>query len=306
METTYDVIIIGAGPAGLTAGLYTSRARLRTLILEKETIGGELMNRDLIENYPGYPDGVQGPTLGSNMTTQVMNLGTKIRFDEVKQIVIEGTENVVEASQENYLGKVIILAGGAHPRKLGVPGEEQLAGKGVFYCATCDGPSFANKVVAVAGGGNSGITEALFLARFVSRVIVVEVQPYLTADKILQERLLSKPKIEVKCGHGIKAIRGDEHVKSLEVVDIKTGQESVLGVDGILVHIGLEANTNYLVGAVPFDEKGQVLVNEVMETTVPGVFAAGDIRHNSPMQIATAVGDGAIAALSAEKYIARL
>jgi len=306
MNAIYDVIIIGAGPAGLTAGLYTNRAKLRTLILEKEIIGGELMNRDLIENYPGYPEGILGPELGSKMINQVMNYGTEMQLGEVKQIKIEGDYKAVRTSQGDYLGKAIIIAGGAHPKKLGIPGEEEFADKGVFYCATCDGPRFTDKVVAVAGGGDSGVTEALFLARLVSKVTVIEVVPRLTATKILQERAFSNPKIEVKCGSKIEAIVGDEKVKALDLLDIQTEERSTLQVDGILVHVGLEANTDYLRGSVPLNEKGQILVNEKMETEISGIFAAGDIRHNSPMQIAAAVGDGATAALSLEKYLGSL
>ena len=306
MNSIYDVIIIGAGPAGLTAGLYTSRAKLRTLIIEKELLGGELMNRDLIENYPSYPDGILGPDLGSNMMTQVMNYGTEMQFGEVERIEVEDKNRIVKTSQGDYLTKSIIIAGGAHYKKLGVPGEQEFADKGVFYCATCDGPRFANKGVAVAGGGDSGITEALFLARMVSKVVVIEMLPQLTATKVLQERAFSDPKIDITCGSKIEAICGDNQVKSLDVIDIETGERSSIAVDGILVHVGVEANTEYLKGSVPLDEKGQILVNEKMETEIPGIFAAGDIRHNSLMQITTAVGDGATAALSLEKYLESL
>ena len=303
MDGIYDAIIIGTGPAGLTAGLYTSRAKLRTVLLDKETIGGELMNRDLIENFPGYPDGVLGPELGSNMMKQAMNYGTEIQFAEVEQVEIGEGFKVVKTSQGDYRGKAVIIAGGAHPKKLGVPGEQEFADKGVFYCATCDGPRFANKIVAVAGGGDSGITEALFLSGLVSKVIVIEVLPHLSATKILQERAFSDPKIEIKSATKIEAIQGDEQVKAIALLDVQTGQKSVLEVDGILVHVGLQPNTDYLRGRLSLNEKGQILVNERMETEIDGIFAAGDIRHNSPMQIATAVGDGASAALSLEKYL---
>ncbi|MFC2040791.1 NAD(P)/FAD-dependent oxidoreductase [Chloroflexota bacterium] len=306
MDVIYDVIIIGAGPAGLTAGLYTSRAKLNTLIIEREKFGGELLDRDLIENYPGYPNGVSGPELGSNMASQVMNYGTQIQFDEVEQIDIDEDYKTVKTAQGNYRSKALIIAGGAHPMKLGVPGEQEFADRGVFYCATCDGPRFANKEVAVAGGGNSGMTEALLLARMVSKVTIIEMLPQLTGTKILQERISSNPKIETMCGVKIEAIRGDDQVKALDLLDMQTGQKSTLEVDGILVWIGLIANTDYLKGKVPLNEKGQILVNAQMETEIPGVFAAGDIRHNSPMQITTAVGDGATAALSLERYLQSL
>jgi len=300
---TYDIIIIGSGPAGLTAGLYTSRSKLRTLIIEKEALGGELANRDLIENYPSYPDGILGPELSSRMVNQAVNYGTEIQLGEVEQVQIDGNRKVVKTSFGEFAGKAIIIAGGAHNKKLGVPGEQEFVDKGVFYCATCDGPRFANKVVAIVGGGDSGITEGLFLARLVSKVIIIEMLPQCTATKILQDRAFSNPKIEIKCGSKIEAIIGDERVKALDLLDIQTGKKSTLEVDGVLVHVGVEPNTDYLSGIVPLDSKGHILVNEKMETEIPGVFAAGDIRHNSPMQIATAVGDGATAALSASRFL---
>ena len=299
----YEVIIVGAGPAGLTAGLYTSRARLRTLVLERETIGGELVNRELIENYPGYPDGVLGPELGSNMARQAMNYGAEIKLGEVERIETDAGYKVLRTAQGDYSGKAIIFAGGAHPKKLGIPGEDEFTDKGVFYCATCDGPRFAGKVVAVAGAGDSGITEALFLARIVSKVIIIELLPHITATQTLQERVFSNPKIETQCGVKIEAIRGDGQVEALALLDTKTGQRSVLEVDGILVRVGLKANTDCLRGSLSLNGSGQILVNEKMGTEIDGIFAAGDIRHNSPMQISTAVGDGATAALSVREYL---
>lgn len=299
----YDIIIIGSGPAGLTAGLYTNRSKLRTLIIEKEALGGELANRDLIENYPSYPDGILGPELSSRMVNQAVNYGTEIQLGEVEQVQVDGNRKVVKTTFGEFAGKAIIIAGGAHNKKLGVLGEQEFVDKGVFYCATCDGPRFADKVVAIVGGGDSGIAEGLFLTRLVSKVIIIEMLPQCTATKILQDRAFSNPKIEIKCGSKIEAIIGDEWVKALDLLDIQTGKKSTLEVDGVLVHVGVEPNTDYLSGIVPLDSKGHILVNEKMETEIPGVFAAGDIRHNSAMQIATAVGDGATAALSASQFL---
>ena len=297
MDAQYDVVIIGGGPAGLTAGIYAARSRLHTLILERESLGGELMNIDLIENYPGYHDGVLGPDLGSNMMMQATKFGADIQLANVEHIIPGPHDKLVSTSQGDIKTKAVIIASGSHSRKIEVPGEEELTNKGVFYCATCDGPRFAGKVVAVAGGGDSGLTEALYLTRFVSRVLVLELQPQLMANKTLQERVSSNPKIEVKCGVKIEAIRGDNHVEFLEVSDAKTGQKTRLEVDGLLVRVGLIANTEYLKGTLALNKVGQVMVNDQMETEIPGIFAAGDVRQNSPMQIVTAVADGATATL---------
>ena len=303
MNTDYDVIIIGSGPAGLAAALYTSRARLRTLILEKGTMGGELMDRDLIENYPGFGEGVQGPELGSAMLQQIMNFGAEIELGEAIALEIEPDYKVVKTSEQSRTCKSVIVASGAHAKKLQVPGEEEFSNNGVFYCATCDGPKFANKVVAVAGAGDSGITEGLFLARMAARVIVIEILPQSKATKVLLERALSDPKIEIKYGTKIEAIVGDEGVRALELQDIATGAKSRLPVDGILVHIGIQPNTQFLGGLLPLAAGGQIPINENMETCIPGVFAAGDVRQHSPMQIATAVGDGVNAAMAIERYL---
>lgn len=303
MVTTYDVIIIGGGPAGLTAGIYASRSRLRTLILEKETPGGELMNINLIENYPGYHDGVLGPDLGSNMVTQATKFGSELQFAYVEKVMFGTNEKMIKTSQGIFKTKAVIIASGSQSRKLNIPGEEQLTNKGVFYCATCDGPRFAGKVVAVAGGGDSGLTEALFMTGFVTKVIVIELMPQLMATKMLQERVLANPKIEVKCGLKIEAIHGNGQLQYLELSDVKTAQKICINVDGLLVRVGLVANTAYLKGTLPMNSIGQVMVNHQMETEIPGIFAAGDARHNSSMQIVTAVSDGAIAALRSLKYL---
>lgn len=303
METPYDVIIIGSGPAGLAAGIYASRSRLRTLVLERETPGGELMNINLIENYPGFQDGVNGADLGSQMMTQSNKFGAELQFADVEKIIPGTNEKVLVTTMGEFRSKAVIIASGSHSRKLGVPGEEELTNKGVFYCATCDGPRFAGKVVAVAGGGDSGVTEALFMSTFVSKVIIIELMPQMLATKILQERVAANPKIEVRCGVKIEAIRGKDNLEFLELSDVKTGQKTTLRVDGLLVRIGLIANTAFLKGTLPMNSIGQVMVNDRMETDIPGIYAAGDVRHNSPMQIVTAVSDGATAAMRSLKYL---
>lgn len=303
LEAIYDVIVIGAGPAGLTPALYAARARLNTLVIEKAIVGGELMNRDLIENYPGHPDGIYGPELGSKLTKQVTKLGAEIKIAEVIELGIEDCYRTVRTSEGDYRGKAVIIAGGARYKKLGVPGEEEFLNRGVIYCATCDGPAYAERTVAVIGGGDSGITEALFLSKIASRVIVIEALPELTATSILQERASLDPKIETKCGMRIERIEGDEEVRAIRIVDLQTNESRVVEVDAVLAHVGLEPNTEYLRNTVPLDDEGRVIVNSWMETEVPLVFAAGDIRSGSPGQIVTATGDGATAAISAQRLL---
>ena len=299
----YDIVIIGSGPAGLAAGIYAARSRLRTLILEKETPGGELMNIDLVENYPGYQDGIAGPDLGSNMMTQATKFGAELQFADVQKITPGKNEILLHTNQSEFRAKSVIIASGSHSKKLGAPGEVELTNKGVFYCATCDGPRFAGKVVAVAGGGDSGLTEALFMAGFVTKVIIIELMPHLMANKMLQDRVRANPKIEVRCGVKIDTIYGSGQLESLKLSNVKTGQKTSLKVDGLLVRVGLVVNSAFLKGTLPLNSIGQIIVNDQMETGVPGIFAAGDVRHNSPMQIVSAVSDGATAALRALKYL---
>ena len=303
MNTQYDVVIVGCGPAGLAAGLYAARSRVRTLILEREIAGGELMNIDLIENYPGYPDGIDGPELGSNMIRQATRFGAELQIANVEKIVSGTTEKLLKTSRGEFSTKAVIIASGSFSRKLGIPGEEEFTNKGIFYCATCDAPRFAGQVVAVAGGGDSGLTEALFMTGFVNKIIIIELMPHLMATKLLQERVLANPKIEVRCGVKIDAAVGNGRLELLELSDVKTGQKSSLKVNGLLVRVGLVANTAYLKDTLPLNSIGQIVINDHMETNVPGIFGAGDVRHNSPMQIVTAVADGATAALYSLKHI---
>jgi thioredoxin reductase (NADPH) len=272
-------------------------------MVERETPGGELMNINQIENYPGFQNGVLGPDLGSNMLTQATKFGAKLEFANIEKITAGTNEKLLITSVGEFRAKTIIIASGSQSRKLGVTGEEEFTNKGVFYCATCDGPRFASKIVAVAGGGDSGLTEALFMTWFVTKVIVIELMPQLMATKVLQERVKANSKIEVKCGSKIEAIRGNGHLQFLELCDAKTGEKSRMTVDGLLVRVGLVPNTAYLRGTLPLDSVGQVMVDDRMETGVQGIFAAGDVRHNSSMQIVTAVSDGATAAMRSLKYL---
>jgi len=308
MEADYDVIIIGCGPAGLAAGIYAGRARLKVLLLGRETAGGKMRSMEQVENYPGFPDGISGAKLGLEMMKQAMKYGLQFKLAEVEGIELQEDYKVVKtriirAGEATYLAKTVIIAGGANPKKLGVPGENEFTGKGVSYCGVCDAPQFAERVVAVVGGGDVALSEALHLSKFALRVIVIHRRQELRATRIIQERALANPKIKICCGTKIEAIKGDDHVKELELLNVSTNERTTLPVGGILVRIGLEPNTGYLKGLLSLDSEGYVLVNEKMETSIPGVFAAGDIRHASARQIATAIGDGVAAAISAGNFI---
>jgi thioredoxin reductase (NADPH) len=299
----WDALIVGGGPAGLTAGLYLGRANRRVLLLDKDTAGGYIRNIALIENYPGFPEGVPGAQLAAGMVEQAQRYGLKTEAAEVTGLeLFSGTRYVGCSRGQGFTTNIIILAGGSCNKKLGVPGEAELAGKGVFECAFCDGGHFAEKVVAVCGGGDSGVSEALYMSKIASKVILVEALPALTATGVLQDRVKADPKIEVRCGVRVEAISGTDKVEAIEVAEA-AGKKETLKVDGVLVHIGLDPNTGYLEGVVPLDEHGQVIVNGNMETEAPYVLAAGDIRSGSPRQVAAAVGDGAIAGITAERLL---
>jgi thioredoxin reductase (NADPH) len=302
----WDAIIIGGGPAGLTAGLYLCRGGWRTLLLEKGSVGGYIMNVETIENYPGFPDGVIGSELGMEMRKQAVKYGLKIERGEANAVQASlGRKIVTVAGGENHTAPAAIIAGGSTHKKLGVPGEEEFGGKGVIYCGFCDGGEFVDQTIVVCGGGDAGITEALYMTNIANKVIVIEAMPSLTASAILRDRVKENPKIKILTGVKVTAITGDEHVKGIEI-EGKGGEKETMATDGVLVHIGLDPNTGYLKGMVPLDGQGQVKVNQQMETDVPGVFAAGDIRSGSPRQVSAAVGDGAIAAIAAQRFLQKL
>jgi thioredoxin reductase (NADPH) len=296
-----DVIIIGGGPAGLSAGIYAARARLETVILEKLMPGGQAAVTDFIENYPGYPGGIAGPDLMMKMQEQAEEFGCNFKFEEVTAVDLEA--KTVTTPYSIYDWKALIIATGADPRKLDVPGADTLVGRGISFCATCDGALFAGKPVAVVGGGDSAIKEAIFLSKFASRVFVIHRRDELRAEKIIQEKAFENEKIEFIWDSVVTAISGEEKVRAATTKNVKTGEESTHPVDGIFIYIGRVPTTSL------FDvekENGYIITDEDMHTSVEGVFAAGDCRKKEHKQVATAVGDGAAAAMSAEGYIAGL
>lgn len=295
----WDAIIVGGGPAGLTAGLYLARAKMRVMLLEGESYGGKIKNMELVENYPGFGRGIAGAKLASEMQAQAASFGLQMDSAKVSGLEIYSSSKAVICQDgRSYTCAGIVLAAGSKPKKLNVPGEDQFLGKGVFSCAYCDGGQFEGKVVAVCGAGDAGISEALYMSKIASRVIVLEAQSAPTACAWLKGKAAENPRLEIRCGSVVEAVKGDGRVKALAVKELASGKTGDLAVDGLLVHIGLTPNTDFLPGNVELDERNQVLVNPAMECSIPLVVAAGDIRSASPGQVSTAVGDGSTAAIS--------
>jgi thioredoxin reductase (NADPH) len=299
----YDVVIIGGGPAGLSAGIYTARARLDSLLMERGAVGGQILNTEWVENYPGFPEGVSGFDLTQSMHQQATKFGLETLIAEVTGVRIAAKEKVVKTTQGDFTARAIIVASGSERQKLGVPGEAEYTGKGVSYCATCDGAFFRDKAVAVVGGGNAAMTEALELVKFASQITVIHRRDELRATKILQEKAFAEPKIKVLWDSVVEEIMGETFVNKVRVRNVKSKKESTLDVSGVFMSIGFRPNTGFLNGILALDDTGAIVANEKMEASVPGVYAVGDIRSNSIRQVISAAGDGAIAAVNAEKYI---
>jgi len=298
----YDVIITGGGPAGLAAGLYAARAGLKSVLLERGIFGGQIVNARLVENYPGFPEGISGPELGDFMRRQATKYGLETLTTEVTG-VRAGNAYEVSTTESNFQTKSIIIAAGSEYRKLDVPGEERLSGRGVSYCATCDSFFFRDREVAVVGGGDTAITDALELAQHCRKVHIIHRRDQLRATKALQEKAFSHPRIELLWDTVVHEIVGDKMLRSLHLRNVETGQSSDLEVDGVFVAVGLNPNSQVFSQLVPLDESGFIVTDELMRTSAPGIFAAGDIRHDSFRQVITAAGDGAGAAMSAFKYV---
>ncbi|TEU04066.1 MAG: thioredoxin-disulfide reductase [Dehalococcoidia bacterium] len=303
MGNTYEVIIVGGGPAGLTAGLYASRARLRTLLIEKGIFGGQIANAAHVENYPGFPDGISGLELGELMHRQAKEYGLETVAAEVYGIALAMGGTVIETTEGDYLANAVIIATGAEFNRLGVPGEERLSGKGVSYCATCDGPFFKDRVVAVVGGGDSAVEEGILLTRFASEVILIHRRDQLRASRLLQERAFANKKMAFLWDTVVEEILGNERVTGLRVRNVKTGSTSTIEASAAFIYVGQRPNTDCIGKLLSLDEEGRIPTDGRMETEIKGIFAAGDIRKNSSRQAITAAGDGATAAISAEKFL---
>ena len=299
----YEVIIVGGGPAGLTAGLYSSRAGLTSILIEKGIFGGQITYAEHVENFTGFPEGISGQELGEKMHEQARKHGLKILTAEVTGLEMQGAMKLVKTTEGDYTGRTVIMAGGAVRRKLGVEGETRLTGRGVSYCAVCDSAFFRDQRVVIVGGGDTAITEALHLAKFAANITIIHRRDQLRAGHVLQEKLRSERKIDFLWDTTVTAIEGADMVERIKLLNVKTGQGAEMEVSGVFVSVGTNPDTEYVKTLLPLDESGYIITNEKMETPVPGIFAAGDIRHNSARQAITAAGDGATAAIYAQKYL---
>jgi len=306
-NSLYDIIIVGGGPAGLTAGLYAARARLSTLLLEKMALGGQVNNSEKIENYPGLEKSISGLQLIQNIEKQAKGFGLQVEIGTALELsLLDNHTKTIKVNGRELLCRAIIIATGSEPNKLGVEGEEKLLGRGVSYCATCDGPLFRDKEVAVVGGGDAAVEEALFLSRFAGKVHIIHRRDQLRAVKIIQERALANGKIAFIWNTVINKIEGKQNVESLLLKNVKSSKYLSLKVDAVFIYVGLKPNTEWLKNLLPLTGQGFIETNDHMETTLSGVFAAGDVRNKLLRQIATAVGDGSTAAFAAEKYLASI
>ncbi len=306
MEVQYDVIIVGAGPAGLTAAIYGARAGLKILVLERALPGGYVATTDLIENYPGFGEGITGIELAEKMKQHALRFGTKIVSAEVSAVAKADKILSLKAGQTEYTAKAVIIATGTTPKKLDIPGEDELRGRGVSYCATCDGPLFRGRKIAVIGGGNSAIQEGLFLLKFVEHITFVEFMPQLTADKILQDEIKKEKRVEFFLYHIPLSINGKERVDSITIRHRETKEEKTIEASGVFIYVGLSPFSQCVRSTVELDEFGFVITNEKLETSVPGIYAAGDIRSDAIRQVVTACGDGATALIHCQHYIETL
>ena len=301
----YDVIIIGGGPAGLTAGLYASRANLNSLLIEKGLVGGQISTAEKVDNYPGFPDGIDGFELTDLMHRQATKYGLKTIIAEVATIEPQEKQIVIKTTEGDYTARALIIASGSDRQKLGIPGEKEFTGKGVAYCATCDAAFFRDVPVVVVGGGNAAITEALHLAKFASNVTIIHRRDKLRASAVLQEKAFSEPKVDFIWNSVVEEIEGEDTVKRIKLRQVKTDEKSTMEIAGVFVAVGLKPNTDYLKGILKLDAGSHVITDDKMGTSVPGIFAAGDARHNSARQAITAAGDGATAAFYAEKFLSK-
>jgi thioredoxin reductase (NADPH) len=299
----YDLIIIGAGPAGLTAAIYAGRAALDTLVFTGSLPGGQPANTEHVENFPGFPEGIGGMELVQHFQKQAENFGPELRMETVTEVDFSSRPFSVRTHSGTYLAETVILATGAVPRRLGVPGEEKFFGRGVSACATCDGFFYRGKRVAVIGGGDSAVNEAIVLTKFADEVILIHRRDELRATQIYQDRAFDNPKIDIEWDTVVEEVLGEKSVTGVRVRNVKTGETQVIDLDGVFVYVGMDPKTDVFADQIELDEWGYVVTDDRMQTNVPGVFAAGDVQDHLYRQIVVATGTGAIAAMEAEKFL---
>lgn len=302
-EKNYDIVIVGGGPGGLTAGMYGARAKMKTILVEKYMPGGQIANTEEVEDYPGF-ETISGAELAMKMTDHAKKFGLEIVSDEVKEIYCDGNDRIVAAaSGDIYRAKAVIVSTGGSPTLLKVPGEKEFTGKGVSYCAICDGNFFRGQVIAVVGGGDAAVEEGMFLTKFGSKVILIHRRDQLRAQKVIQDRAFKNEKMEFIWDTVVESINGDSKVRNLSLKNVKTGDKSTLEVGAIFVFIGFRPNSNLFREEIKKDSSGYIITDDKMETSIKGIYACGDVRHQLVRQITNAVGDGTTAAMAAEKYI---
>ena len=306
MAHVYDMVIIGGGPGGYSAALYAARAGMDVVVLEKLSAGGQMALTHQVDNYPGFSQGIDGFTLGMQMQEGAERFGAKTEYAEVESLDLLAEPKRIETSEGTFYGKTVVYAAGAGPRKLGLPEEEALVGRGVNYCAACDGMFYKGKTVVVAGGGNSAVADALILSRIAEKVILVHRRDSLRAEKVYNKALEDAKNLEFRWNSNIVELLHEEKLSGVKLKDVLTGEESVIACDGIFVSIGRNPNTELLRGQVELDSQGYVSAGESCRTNIPGVFAVGDVRTKALRQIVTAAADGAVAVHYAEEYLAGL
>ena len=304
-DTVYDLIIIGGAPAGLTAAIYAGRAALKSLLLTGPFPGGQVATTDVVENFPGFPEGINGAELAQRIQRQAERFGTQIVMDTVTEVDFSTPPFTVRTDSQAYRGRTVIIATGAFPRRLGVPGEAEFFGRGVSTCATCDGFFYKDKRAVVVGGGDSAIDEGLFLTKFAREVVVVHRRDQLRATKIYQERAFANPKMRFVWDSVVEEVLGEKIVTGVRVRNVKTGETSVIEADGMFVYVGMVPGTKLFAGQVEMDERGYIVTDRRQRTSVPGVFAAGDVQSPDFRQIVVAAGSGAMAAIEAERFLAK-
>jgi len=304
MAKIYDMVIIGGGPGGYTAALYAARAGLSVVVLEKLSAGGQMALTHQVDNYPGFAEGIDGFTLGEQMQQGAERFGAETELAEVYSLDLKADPKVVETSEGVFYGRTVVYAAGAGPRELGVPGEQEMIGRGINYCAACDGMFYRGKTVAVVGGGNSAVADALILARIAKKVILIHRRDTLRAEKIYHAQLEKMENVEFRWDSAVDALLGEEKVTGIRIRNLKSGEVTEEALDGVFVSIGRKPNTQLLAGQAELDRSGYVVADESTRSSIPGVFAVGDVRTKALRQIITAAADGAVAVHFAEEYLA--